>query len=76
MLLCRLKRAGLDYWPHVCVKVHDSWQAFYEYFMALPGPKRMIGYSVYGSTYYAGPGGCGEFLEGVGKLLWVPDLAA
>jgi tRNA(Leu) C34 or U34 (ribose-2'-O)-methylase TrmL len=22
----RLKRAGLDYWPHVCMKVHDSWE--------------------------------------------------
>lgn len=25
-LLHRLKRAGLDYWQHVCVKVHDSWE--------------------------------------------------
>lgn len=23
-----LKRAGLDYWPHVDVQVHQSWQAF------------------------------------------------
>ena len=23
---CRLKRAGLDYWPFVVVHVHDSWQ--------------------------------------------------
>ena len=23
---CRLKRAGLDYWPFVVVQVHDSWQ--------------------------------------------------
>lgn len=23
---CRLKRAGLDYWEHVCVQVHDSWE--------------------------------------------------
>lgn len=23
----RLKRAGLDYWPYVTVKVHKSWQA-------------------------------------------------
>jgi tRNA(Leu) C34 or U34 (ribose-2'-O)-methylase TrmL len=22
----RLKRAGLDYWPHVCVKLHDIWE--------------------------------------------------
>ena len=25
-LPCRLKRAGLDYWPFVVVRVHDSWQ--------------------------------------------------
>ncbi len=24
----RLKRAGLDYWPHVNYVLHDSWQAF------------------------------------------------
>ena len=23
-----LKRAGLDYWPHVDVRVHDDWSAF------------------------------------------------
>jgi tRNA (cytidine/uridine-2'-O-)-methyltransferase len=31
-------------------------QAFFSYFQSLPGPKRLIGYSVYGDTYYAGPG--------------------
>lgn len=51
----KLKRAGLDYWSHVCVKVHDSWEAFYEFFQALPGQQRLVGYSVYGDTYYAGP---------------------
>lgn len=25
----KLKRAGLDYWPHVCVAVHESWEDFY-----------------------------------------------
>jgi tRNA (cytidine/uridine-2'-O-)-methyltransferase len=25
-----LKRAGLDYWPHVDVRLHDSWQEFVE----------------------------------------------
>jgi len=24
----RLRRAGLDYWPHVHVVLHDSWEAF------------------------------------------------
>ena len=23
-----LKRAGLDYWPHVDLRVHDDWQAY------------------------------------------------
>ena len=23
-----LKRAGLDYWPHVDLRVHDDWEAF------------------------------------------------
>lgn len=25
-----LRRAGLDYWPHVDVEVHDDWRSFYE----------------------------------------------
>ncbi|KAL0374284.1 UNVERIFIED_CONTAM: putative tRNA (cytidine(34)-2'-O)-methyltransferase [Sesamum radiatum] len=28
----KLKRAGLDYWPYVVVKVHSSWSEFREYF--------------------------------------------
>lgn len=26
----RVKRAGLDYWPHVDLRIHDSLQAFFE----------------------------------------------
>jgi tRNA (cytidine/uridine-2'-O-)-methyltransferase len=33
-----LARAGLDYWPHLDVKVHDGWDAF----VASERPKRMI----------------------------------
>eukprot|EP00897_Mesotaenium_endlicherianum_P010386 jgi/Mesen1/9376/ME000610S08677 len=29
----KLKRAGLDYWPHVVVKVHESWEQFVDYFL-------------------------------------------
>uniref|UniRef100_A0A0E0IE71 tRNA/rRNA methyltransferase SpoU type domain-containing protein n=1 Tax=Oryza nivara TaxID=4536 RepID=A0A0E0IE71_ORYNI len=29
----KLKRAGLDYWPYVVVKIHDSWNEFRDYFM-------------------------------------------
>ncbi|CAB4268047.1 unnamed protein product [Prunus armeniaca] len=28
----KLKRAGLDYWPYVVVKVHSSWAEFQDYF--------------------------------------------
>lgn len=36
-----LKRAGLDYWPEVDVRVHDSWEQFRQ---ALRGA-RMLGFS-------------------------------
>lgn len=39
----RLKRAGLDYWPAVCVDVHPSWQAFLEFWQRQPGPKQLVG---------------------------------
>uniref|UniRef100_A0A0E0LWP5 tRNA/rRNA methyltransferase SpoU type domain-containing protein n=1 Tax=Oryza punctata TaxID=4537 RepID=A0A0E0LWP5_ORYPU len=29
----KLKRAGLDYWPYVVVKIHGSWDEFRDYFM-------------------------------------------
>eukprot|EP00271_Cylindrocystis_brebissonii_P005192 TRINITY_DN1714_c0_g1_i1.p1 TRINITY_DN1714_c0_g1~~TRINITY_DN1714_c0_g1_i1.p1 ORF type:complete len:277 (-),score=37.54 TRINITY_DN1714_c0_g1_i1:174-1004(-) len=29
----KLKRAGLDYWPFVVVKVHRSWEDFHAYFL-------------------------------------------
>lgn len=51
----KLKRAGLDYWPYVCVKVHKSWEAFIEFFTQLEGPKRLVAFTVYGSQYYGGP---------------------
>eukprot|EP00879_Flechtneria_rotunda_P007811 GHRR01008186.1.p1 GENE.GHRR01008186.1~~GHRR01008186.1.p1 ORF type:complete len:254 (+),score=83.31 GHRR01008186.1:1402-2163(+) len=61
----KLKRAGLDYWHCVCVRVHDSWEAFYTRYLDLPSPKRLIGYSVYGDQYYAGP----EFQYQPGDML-------
>ncbi len=36
-----LKRAGLDYWPEVDLRVHDSW----EQFCASLGGARMLGFS-------------------------------
>ncbi|WP_243028004.1 tRNA (cytidine(34)-2'-O)-methyltransferase [Thermus albus] len=43
----RLKRAGLDYWPHVDLRLHDSWEAFLE---SLPQGVRVWAFSVRGKT--------------------------
>ena len=40
-----LKRAGLDYWPHVNLRVHDTWEAFLE---ALPPGARVFAFSARG----------------------------
>ena len=42
-----LKRAGLDYWPHVQLSTHSDVDAFLE---ALPTPFRLIGCSRHGGT--------------------------
>jgi len=53
----RLKRAGLDYWKSVCVRVHPSWEAFYEYWMAVDAPrKRLVGFSKLGARPHAEEG--------------------
>jgi tRNA (cytidine/uridine-2'-O-)-methyltransferase len=36
-----LKRAGLDYWPHVDVRLHDSWEDF----LAVHGSGRLMFFS-------------------------------
>ncbi|KAG2446402.1 hypothetical protein HXX76_000987 [Chlamydomonas incerta] len=51
----KLKRAGLDYWKSVAVAVHSSWGHFFAAFSTLPGPKRLVAFTVYGDTYYAAP---------------------
>jgi len=38
----RMKRAGLDYWPHVNCVLHDSWAAFLEF---LPQNARVWAFS-------------------------------
>ena len=38
----------------VRVQVHVSWPAFMEAFRAEAGPKRLVAFTVYGSSYYAG----------------------
>ncbi|PRW56467.1 S-adenosyl-L-methionine dependent tRNA rRNA methyltransferase [Chlorella sorokiniana] len=52
----KLKRAGLDYWNSVCVDVHPSWDAFYEYWQQQPGPKQLVGYSKFAKHHYAAEG--------------------
>jgi hypothetical protein len=42
--------------PSPCRHPLPILQAFFEFFQALPGQQRLVGYSVYGDTYYAGPG--------------------
>ena len=41
----KLKRAGLDYWQHVCVAVHDNWDQFREMYDKWPEPKRLVSFT-------------------------------
>ena len=43
-----LKRAGLDYWPHVDLHVHDDWQAF----LAAEQPASLICFSARATRSY------------------------
>lgn len=43
-----LKRAGLDYWPHVDLRVHDDW----EQFLASEVPASMLGFSARAAAPY------------------------
>jgi tRNA (cytidine/uridine-2'-O-)-methyltransferase len=43
-----LKRAGLDYWPYVSLKIHPSIEAFIEFRLQQPG--RCVGFSVRGTS--------------------------
>jgi tRNA (cytidine/uridine-2'-O-)-methyltransferase len=42
-----LKRAGLDYWPYVNLKIHESIEAFIEFRLQQPG--RNVGFTVRGT---------------------------
>jgi tRNA (cytidine/uridine-2'-O-)-methyltransferase len=46
----QLKRAGLDYWPHVKLYRHPNWATFYE--CANNSSGRLIGFSTSGSKSY------------------------
>ncbi|EPS68418.1 hypothetical protein M569_06351, partial [Genlisea aurea] len=49
----KLKRAGLDYWPYVVVKVHSSWSEFREYFKKQDDPKRLLAFTKRGSFIHS-----------------------
>ena len=44
-----LKRAGLDYWPHVDLRIHDDWSAF----LAAEQPPACLCFSARAPTPYA-----------------------
>ncbi|MEB3231661.1 MAG: tRNA (cytidine(34)-2'-O)-methyltransferase [Leptolyngbyaceae bacterium] len=46
-----LKRAGLDYWPHVDLHYHESFQDFQQYHHQIGG--RWLGFSTRGQESYA-----------------------
>uniref|UniRef100_J3MU98 tRNA/rRNA methyltransferase SpoU type domain-containing protein n=2 Tax=Oryza brachyantha TaxID=4533 RepID=J3MU98_ORYBR len=49
----KLKRAGLDYWPYVVVKIHDSWEEFQDYFMKQDGEKRLLAFTKRGTSIHS-----------------------
>lgn len=52
----KLKRAGLDYWSNVTVRVWDSFDLFYSFFKNLPESKRIIAFSKFGKVHFAAKG--------------------
>ncbi|KAL6769419.1 hypothetical protein ACKKBG_A30940 [Auxenochlorella protothecoides x Auxenochlorella symbiontica] len=73
----KLKRAGLDYWDHVCMQVHDDIEAFLAFYESLPGPKRLIGYSKFAERHYAQDGlyGPGTWLVFGSETSGLPTMA-
>ncbi|KAG6630217.1 putative tRNA (cytidine(34)-2'-O)-methyltransferase isoform X1 [Carya illinoinensis] len=49
----KLKRAGLDYWPYVVVKVHGSWMEFRDYFRQQGGEKRLLAFTKRGTAIHS-----------------------
>ena len=53
----KLKRAGLDYWNSVCVRVHESYDEFYRYWSEeLGGPGRLVAFSKFGGKSHCARG--------------------
>lgn len=67
----KLKRAGLDYWPHVRYVVHDSWAAFLE---ELPGSARVWAFSTRAvRTFYEARFQDGDYLLFGPETRGLPD---
>ncbi|KAG1327263.1 MADS5 [Cocos nucifera] len=49
----KLKRAGLDYWPYVVVKIHGSWAEFRDYFRQQDGEKRLLAFTKRGTSIHS-----------------------
>ncbi|KAM5552250.1 hypothetical protein ABKV19_026886 [Rosa sericea] len=49
----KLKRAGLDYWPYVVVKVHSSWAEFQDYFRQQDGEKRLLAFTKRATKFHS-----------------------
>ncbi|XP_039056518.1 putative tRNA (cytidine(34)-2'-O)-methyltransferase [Hibiscus syriacus] len=49
----KLKRAGLDYWPYVVVRIHDTWAEFQNYFKQQEGNKRLLAFTKRGTTIHS-----------------------
>lgn len=49
----KLKRAGLDYWPYVVVKVHSSWAEFRDYFRQQEGENRLLAFTKRGKKIHS-----------------------
>ncbi|KAI3429592.1 hypothetical protein D9Q98_005678 [Chlorella vulgaris] len=75
----KLKRAGLDYWPAVCVDVHPSLEAFLQFYEQQPGPKQLVGYSKFAQHHYAAeglyPGGTATWLMFGAETTGLPEEA-
>jgi tRNA (cytidine/uridine-2'-O-)-methyltransferase len=73
----QLKRAGLDYWNSVCVKVHDDWDAFYAYWQGKGSPGRLVAFSKFGARPHAEEGAyeSGDWLLFGAETTGLPDAA-
>ncbi|MBA0796479.1 hypothetical protein Gohar_007245 [Gossypium harknessii] len=49
----KLKRAGLDYWPYVVVRIHGSWAEFQNYFKQQEGDKRLLAFTKRGTAIHS-----------------------